>query len=156
MSGTRTTRQSQLVTDQTLATQLPALMGTATVLVGKTRMTIGQIAPILLAHATAITATNNARQAAKSARAAERELYVQVKAIIAAVQIAAAALFGETSNEYAALGFAPRKTTKTTAATRYVATEKSKATRQARGTKGKNQKKTIHGTVPAADAPARK
>jgi hypothetical protein len=154
MSNRNTTRQSQLVIDQTLATQLPLLMATATVLVNKTRMTIGQIAPILLAHATAIGATNKARQTAKTAKAAETALYAQVKVIIAAVQIAAAALFGADSDEYAALGFSPRKAAKTSVATRYVATEKNKATRQARGTKGKNQKKTIHGTVPAAEAPA--
>jgi hypothetical protein len=154
MSNGKTTRQAKLVTDQNLATKLPQLMPNASILVGKTKMTVGQIAPILLAHAAAIAATDSARQQAKSASLSERQLYVQVKAIIAAVQIAAAALFGDTSDEYAALGFTPRKPSKTTVATRYVATEKSKATREARGTKGKNQKKTIHGTVPAAEAPA--
>ena len=40
-----------------------------------------------------------------------------------------------------------------TPAVKAEAAVKGKATRVARGTKGKNQKKTIHGIVPAADAP---
>jgi hypothetical protein len=53
---------------------------------------------------------------------------------------------GRANPQLAALGFTPTKKGVKTPAIKAEAAVKGKATRVARGTKGKNQKKTIHGT----------
>jgi hypothetical protein len=64
-----------------------------------------------------------------------------------------AAAFGENSQQYASLGFAPRKPAQQTVESKAQAHLKMLATRKARQTLGKVQKAKIHGVVPAP-APA--
>jgi hypothetical protein len=59
--------------------------------------------------------------------------------------------FGPTSQQAKDLGYKPRSPTPPTAATVAGAVQKAKATRAARGTKGKVQKKDIHGAAPPAE-----
>jgi hypothetical protein len=60
-----------------------------------------------------------------------------------------AAAFGENSQQYASLGFAPRKPAQQTVESKAQAHLKMLATRKARQTLGKVQKAKIHGVVPA-------
>jgi hypothetical protein len=62
--------------------------------------------------------------------------------------------FGARSTQAQEFGFHPHKVTVTSAATKALAAEKSKATREARGTKGKRQKAHIKGTVVVPTEPA--
>ncbi len=65
------------------------------------------------------------------------------------------ATLGDTQASVAALqdfGFTPRKTTKSTSATKAQAQEKGKATRKARGTQSKKAKAKIKGTLPVPAA----
>lgn len=60
--------------------------------------------------------------------------------------------FGTKSPELTAFSFAPVKTVTKTAAVKAVAVEKSLATREARHTMGKNQKKAVKGVIPTPAA----
>jgi hypothetical protein len=62
--------------------------------------------------------------------------------------------FGENSQEAEEFGFLPPKVGEKTVATKAIAVEKTLATRKARGTMGKQQKKEIKGTIVAPAAPA--
>jgi hypothetical protein len=62
--------------------------------------------------------------------------------------------FGANSQEAQEFGFLPTKVTEKSADTKATAVEKALATRKARGTMGKNQKKHIKGTIVAPAAPA--
>ena len=62
--------------------------------------------------------------------------------------------FGADSQEAKEFGFLPAKSTPKSAATKAQAVAKSLATRQARHTMGRKQKKGIKGTVVAPAAPA--
>ena len=63
-------------------------------------------------------------------------------------------MFGETSPKLADFGFTPSSRATQTAEEKAQAAAKRKATRAARGTKGKKQKADIHGTVTPAQPPA--
>jgi hypothetical protein len=60
--------------------------------------------------------------------------------------------FGEQSGPLADFGFAPPKAATRTSEEKALAAKKGKATRDARGTKGKQQKKGIKGVLPDASA----
>jgi hypothetical protein len=62
--------------------------------------------------------------------------------------------FGPDSQEAAEFGFLPPKVTEKSAETKATAVKKLRATREARGTKGKRQKAHIKGTIDDAGKPA--
>jgi hypothetical protein len=62
--------------------------------------------------------------------------------------------FGADSQEAEEFGFLPTKVTEKSAETKALAVQKGRATREARGTKGKRQKEKIKGTIPDPTAPA--
>jgi hypothetical protein len=87
----------------------------------------------------------------KSARDVDSRTNPVLRAIAAQVK----AQYGDTQNAgdiLAEFGFSPRKTVVKTVDVKAAAAAKVRATRKARGTKGKRQKATVKGAVPATGA----
>jgi len=139
---------SLVVAEDTLIEEVPALLGTATFNVKGTKVTAAQAVTTFTAHKAAIAALAKAKAALHEATLAQQALRDEVQAIVTAIVAYVVATYGIDSSYLATLGLAPTVRRKPTPATLAVATQKSKATRQARGTKGKRQKAAIHGTVP--------
>ena len=85
-----------------------------------------------------------------AARAAFEQAWPVAKALIAYLH----ALYGADAEALADFGLTPRKTSKPSVATKAQAQAKAKATREARHTAGKKQKKAIKGQAPEASASA--
>jgi len=99
-------------------------------------------------------ATDAANKAWRVAVAKERTTTQELSGVQTSLRNHVSALYGETSTEFAAFGFAPKVVTKVDVATKAAAVEKREATRAARHTMGKRQKEEITGeTSPAATAP---
>ena len=93
--------------------------------------------------------TKSAQQGWHEAVQAERAAEVLVRPVRQAVRSVIQGRFGSTSKQLAQFGFVPLKPATRKAAVKAQAVVKMKATRVARATKGKVQKKNIKGTVPA-------
>jgi hypothetical protein len=78
---------------------------------------------------------------------AERELELQVRPLRQGVRGIAQARFGRDGAQLLQLGFAPAKPIQKSVKVKALAVARSQATRTARSTRGKQQKKSIHGTV---------
>jgi hypothetical protein len=96
--------------------------------------------------------TKSTNQAWRASVQTERELETEVRTLRQGVRGIAQARFGAEGAQLLQLGFPPAKTVKKTAASKAEAVVKSKATRVARGTKGKKQKLDITGETAAAAA----
>jgi hypothetical protein len=107
--------------------------------------------------------TKQAHLAWRDAVQAEHEFELQVRPLRQGVRGIVTVRFGKDGTQLMQFGFTPVKQSKKTAATKAEAVTKTKATRVARGIKGKNQRKAIKApalaapssgqTVPAASAP---
>lgn len=93
--------------------------------------------------------TKSANQSWREAVQAERSALVVVAPVRQAVRSVIQGRYGASATQLAQFGFSPRKATVRKAATKAVAVMKMKATREARSTKGKVQKKDIKGAAPA-------
>jgi hypothetical protein len=82
----------------------------------------------------------------------ERAVELEVAPIRRGVRNVVEGRFDENGIELLSFGFEPRKPPVKTVASKMEGIAKAKATRTARGTKGSEQKKDIHGTVPATPA----
>lgn len=103
-----------------------------------------------------VKAAENTKASNKTWRAhvqAERAVQLQISPTRQGVRSILEARYGKGGVELLTFGFAPRKPTKKTVATKMAAVEKSTATREARGTRGSRQKKAIKGAV-KGEAPA--
>jgi hypothetical protein len=100
--------------------------------------------------------TKSTNQAWRASVQIERELEASVRTLRQGVRGIAQARFGADGAQLMQLGFAPAKAVKKTAASKAEAVVKSKATRVARGTKGKKQKLAVTGETAAAAATAEK
>jgi hypothetical protein len=108
--------------------------------------------------------TKQAHLAWRDAVQAEREFEVQVRPLRQGVRGIVTVRFGKDGTQLMQFGFVQGKQPKKTAATKAEVVTKLKATRVARGIKGKNQRKAIKApalaapssgqTAPAAGAPA--
>jgi hypothetical protein len=116
-------------------------------------MTIPQIVTLLKNSKTALQTAEALKAQAHTAVVDSDTQLAAVRAVVLDLQNYAVLTLGRTSDKLALLGFAAPKKGVKTPETLVVAAAKGKATREARGTKGKNQKKGIHGAVPA-EAPA--
>jgi hypothetical protein len=155
--NSRSNYASIVAAEDTLIDELPGLLSNVTFNIKGTKMTTAQVVAQLQAHQAAIATQAKAKAALHEATLAQQLLREAVQATAAAVAAYVVAVYGANSPYLATLGFAPAARQKPTLATRALAAEKSKATRQARGTKGKRQKASIHGTVSASgNAPADK
>ena len=104
-----------------------------------------------------ITAAENTKASNQAWRAnvqVERAVELEVAPIKRGVRNIVTGKFSANGAELLQFGVEPRKPTKKTAESKALAAVKAKATRDARGTKGSQQKKDIHGTVPADAAVA--
>jgi len=96
--------------------------------------------------------TKQAHLAWRDAVQVEHDFEVQVRALRQGVRGIVSVRFGKDGTQLMQFGFAQGKQSKKTAATKAAAVTKTKATRVARGIKGKNQRKAIK--APAAAAPS--
>jgi len=101
----------------------------------------------------AANSTKATQAAYHNAVQSERSLTVQVAPLRAQLKLFLQSRFGKTSTQLQSFGFAPNKVPDHTVGSKSTGVAKALATRKARGTLGKKQKSTIHGTVPAASAP---
>ena len=148
---------SIVAAENTVITQLPVLLSNVTFNVNGVKFTTAQAVAKLQAHQAAIETQAQAKAALHAATVAQQALREEVQALVTAIVAFVVAGYGTNSPYLATLGFAKGSRQKPTSATAALAAEKSKATRQARGTKGKRQKASIHGTVPpTGNAPADK
>ena len=147
-----------IAAEDTLLDELPALLPDATFHVNGTVLTLAQAVAKLAAHKAAYAACAKARAALHEAVLAQQALRTDVQGVAAAVEAYVVAFHGADSPHLATLGFAPTARREPSAETRALAIEKSKATRQARGTKGKRQREAIRasGTSPPLEAPSLK
>jgi hypothetical protein len=141
--------------ETTLVAELPAVLGKTSIPVGGKSMTPQQIVAIFQRHLDAMAALTKQRAQTTAAVQTERAERATAQAAVPYIRNYVAAAFGENSQQYASLGFAPRKPAQQTVESKAQAHLKMLATRKARQTLGKVQKAKIHGVVPApAPAPA--
>ena len=157
MGPNRVTQQAR---DQSLIdgfTKHGATVGTLTI-DGK-QYAPADLVKVLQARIDALKGVDAARGPYKAALVAQQAELASTHDLVVAVQQALQLMFRSQVDVLGDFGLAPRKRTNPTPATKAAAALKAKATREARGTKGKKQKAAIHGVVPettpeAAPAPA--
>ena len=102
---------------------------------------------VFQAYVDAANASATAKKSSQNAIDAEDAAGVTARSTRALLQTFLKSHFGKTSPELTTFGFAPNKTAKKTVEVKAVAVERAAATRKARNTMGKKQKKKIRGTV---------
>jgi hypothetical protein len=135
--------------ETTLVAELPAVLGKTSIPVGGKSMTPQQIVAIFQRHLDAMAALTKQRAQTTAAVQTERAERATAQAAVPYIRNYVAAAFGESSAQYASLGFAPRKPAQKTVESKAQAHVKMLATRKARQTMGKLQKAKIHGVAPA-------
>jgi hypothetical protein len=143
----------------TLIVQLPVVFSNTTIPIKGVMMTIAQLLALMKAAVSAIETAEQTKATAHNAAVAAETQIASVRAVVPDIQDYARLILGPTSNQLALLGFAPPKKAVKSVAVKAEAIAKSAATRQARGTKGKDEKEGIHGTVapePAGETPSAK
>ena len=136
--------------DQTLIKGLTAnFPAKATFQVANTTLTVPNLVKLLTARIAARTKTSAAKTAYAAAVAAEEEMEAELAPIRRGVQRTLQGRYGDNNTKLAEFGFTPSKRAKPTAEVTAAAVKQSKATRVARGTLSKKQKKTIKGVVSA-------
>src|SRR5258708_5940801 len=98
--------------------------------------------------------TNADRTALHTSVAAERTLQLEVMPLRKGLKRFLESRYGNSSAELQKFGLTPAKVPQRRAATKPTGVTKAKATRVARGTKGKKQKANIKGTAPVTSASA--
>jgi hypothetical protein len=136
----------------TLIVQLPVVFASTTIPIKGVMTTIAQLVALLKGAVTAIEAADQTKAAAHNAAVVAEAQIASVRSLVPDLQDFARAALGANSNQFALLGFSARKKPVKTVAAKAEGIARGAATRQARGTKGKNQKKGIHG-APVASAP---
>jgi hypothetical protein len=135
--------------ETTLVAELPAVLGKTSIPVGGKSMTPQQIVAIFQRHLDAMAALTKQRAQTTAAVQTEHADRATAQAAVPYIRNYVAAAFGESSAQYASLGFAPRKPAQQTVESKAQAHLKMLATRKARQTLGKLQKAKIHGVAPA-------
>jgi hypothetical protein len=102
----------------------------------------------------AAIATKNARITLHNVVDAERNAQAAFKGLHASFRAYLVAVYGANAPELQQFGYVQNRKPKRTAQTKADAALKAKATRTARGTKGKKQKAAIHGAPPPTAATA--
>lgn len=86
-----------------------------------------------------------------AARKLRAELRTEIVPAMYALRDNAEPLFGKNSVEFRAFGFRPRKRREQSAESRRIAAEKARATRKARGTMGKKQRRATKASIADGD-----
>jgi translation initiation factor IF-2 len=151
MSSISNSRLVQETADQKL------LDGTQQVLSKLTTMTVGSqslapadIVKIFQDRIASSQAVQTATAARSAAVKADRDKRTQTAPLVKAFKRVVQGMFSESPDTLAVFGLQPVKAGTTTVATKAAAAQKAVATRVARHTMGKVQKKDIHGTPPSA------
>lgn len=117
---------------------------------GKAR-TPRQVATLLRGHARKQRAADALYKAwLRATRSLRAELRDAVIPTMFSLRDNAQGIFGSASLEFRALGFKPRKPRAQSAESKKLAAEKARATRKARGTLGRKQRRAIKAAVPEA------
>jgi hypothetical protein len=144
-----TNRVTQQARDQKLIdgfTKHATLMGTLTI-DGK-QFTPANLTKILQARIAAVQGVDAARGPFKAALLAQKAELADTHDLLVAVKQGLQLMFRTQVDVLGDFGLTPRKRGKPTPETHVKAAEKARATREARGTKGKKEKLAIHGVVP--------
>jgi hypothetical protein len=123
-----------------------------TVTLAGVKYTTSKLAQVFQQGIDVSDATDVANKAWRTSVAKERATTQEISGVQTVLRNHVSALFGETSTEFADFGFTPKQVTPVDVATKVEAVEKRAATRVARHTMGKRQKKKITGeTSPVVD-----
>jgi hypothetical protein len=139
----------------TLIAAVPTALPNVTIIVNGVTMTMAEIVALLKACLAAMTSVDNLRDQLREGLVADQSLREQVVAMSQELYPYSGSVLGRSSKLFASLGFTSKKRAEPSAETKAEAVEKLRATRAARGTKGKRQRAAIHGApapVPAAPA----
>jgi hypothetical protein len=147
ITSARSTFAALVAAETTLIAALLALLPNATFTVNGQQMTTAQVVAMLKAHLAAIGAEIQGKAQQHLVVANQKALRASCAAAAQIVESYAIGLFGKGSAQLTQLGFATTVKRVPSSETLALAAEKRRATRAARGTKGKRQKAGIHGTV---------
>jgi hypothetical protein len=151
------THAEMIAADNLLITELPLVFPGGSIPIDGTMTPITQIVAQLTQHRDGLLLGDQLRAQLHNVVAATDAEFTVLQAAIREVEAFAGANLGRNSDKFAALGFTPPKKAVKSPAVKAEAAVRGNATRTARGTKGKNQKKAIHGTVPPpAESPSKK
>jgi hypothetical protein len=148
-TNNKPTRKDRL---RTLANGVQKHFTSPLVLLGQT-LTPAQIVAMIQQDIAATDASIQAHDAWLEKVELEKASHQQLAPTLRALTSTVMAQFGDSPDATSTLGdfgLSPRKVSKRTVAVKVQAAEKSLATRTARHTMGKNQRKSVKGTVPAA------
>jgi hypothetical protein len=110
-------------------------------------ITFAHLVAVFQAHVSAAQETNGSYQAWRDDVQTEREAAVAMRPYRSAMKTVLVSKYGKSSTKLLKYGFQPAKTPVRTTTSKSTAVAKAEATREARGTKGKKQKKAIKGNV---------
>jgi hypothetical protein len=117
--------------------------------VGNTSYKPADLVAIIQTRVTAADTTVSTRATWQNAVQAERDARTRTQAVVFGLKQTLQAMFAGSLDALADFGLTPRKPRVVTPEKKALAAARAKATREARHTMGKNQKKDIKGTVPA-------
>jgi hypothetical protein len=145
--GRRSSRQQIVSAERLLLAHLLDVIPNATLVIGRKRVTIQEIAAQVAAHMAAARETDEARARLTDLVAAEEEARAVSCASVTALREYARVVFGDNSLQCGTLGFPPKKKAAKSVATKAAAIAKSASTRKQRNTLGKRQKAKIKGNA---------
>jgi hypothetical protein len=155
MSTIATNRNGKITADQHMIDGVQKFLSQfASLPVGSQTVTPADIVRVFqerLDTGKAVLAADAARIAAIKA---DKDKRVQTAAFTQSFRRMVQGMFSQSPDTLAAFGLKPLKAAKKTVETKATAVAKSKATRKARNTMGKKQKKAVKGTVPTAKSGA--
>jgi hypothetical protein len=122
--------------------------------VGNTTYKPADLVSIIQTRITAADTTLSTRATWQNALQAERDARARTRAVVSGLKQTLQVMFAGSLDSLADFGLAPPKPRVITPEKKALAAAKAKATREARHTMGKNQKKDIKGTVPAPATPS--
>jgi hypothetical protein len=126
-----------------------------TMTVGSQTLAPADFAKIFQDRVASSQTVQTATAARTAAVKADRDKRTQTAPVVKAFKRVVQGMFSESPDTLAVFGLQPIRVGAPTVATKAAAADKALATRKARHTMGKNQKKDIHGTPPSATtAPA--
>jgi hypothetical protein len=148
--GTSNSRKLAVDRDKSLMVGLQKHLVNHPFVIGKQTYALQDVLNVLQARVDTALAVNPVRAAFEAAVKADRDERSKTRAFVRDIRGLVRAMFGDNPDIIADFGLPPRRDSKLTVAELTTAIAKNKATREARGTKGKKELAKIHGTVPEA------
>jgi hypothetical protein len=136
--------------EQTIITGLQAVLPKRTISIAGVDVKSVAFAAQVREHLAALDAVDNAKLKYLELVAEERAKRKALKPLVAGLRNYLLVLYSETSSEFRSFGFKPRAVATKSVEAKANAVVKSRATRQARHTKGRRQKMAIVGTIEVA------